>query len=173
MGSHTHPVGPFEALCPRACLSCPRRLELGVGVIAGMAATCESPTWWPAATCCTSLSPASPSHVSYPCLPHPTAPLFFSSAHCCAAVLLASSPMLRPETIPGLGKVIPEKRQEWEAASTQETLVLQPQGQYSRREVTRSLLCLLHIPLLRGAADGGLVGEEAMGTSAVPGPVAA
>lgn len=38
-----------------------------------MVAACVSPTWWPAATCRTSLSPASPSRVSYPCLPDPAA----------------------------------------------------------------------------------------------------
>lgn len=67
------------------------------------------------------LTPASPT------LPLPS----FSLAHCCRAVLLVSSLMLRPEAGPGLGKVTTEKRQEWEAARTQETSVPQPQGRHS------------------------------------------
>lgn len=69
------------------------------------------------------LTPASPT----PLLPS-------SSAHCCRAVLLVSSLTLRPEAGPGLGKVTTEKRQEWEAARTQETSVPQPQGRHSRGE---------------------------------------
>lgn len=65
----------------------------------------------------------------------PTPPLpSFSLAHCPRAVLLVSSLTLRPEAGPGLGKVTTEKRQEWEAARTQETSVPQPQGRHSQGE---------------------------------------